>query len=69
MTGSAGRERQEDRHQSPQNAKKRDSQVGQTSGVPAFMRERRIKAKLQAAACRKTRLATLERPRTCIRRN
>ena len=34
-------------------------------GVPAFVMDRRISARLNAAACNKTRLATLSRPRTC----
>ena len=36
-------------------------------GVPAFVIDRRISARLNAAACNKTRLATLLRPRTCSR--
>src|SRR5258706_9971537 len=33
-------------------------------GVPAFVMDRRISARLKAAACNNTRLATLSRPRT-----
>src|SRR5260370_29772011 len=34
-------------------------------GVPAFGMDRRISARLNAAACNNTRLATSPRPRTC----
>src|SRR5882762_4548673 len=34
-------------------------------GVPAFVIDRRISARLNATACNNTRLATLPRPRTC----
>ena len=37
-------------------------------GVPARVIERKISARLNAAACNKTRLATFSRPLTCNRR-